>query len=93
MTEIYGVAEAKRRFAELIDRVRDGERVVVTRHGKPAVAIVPPGAVDVRLPAGRPTGFAALAGALEDVEGFDEVMDEVVRSRRSARERPVPELD
>lgn len=93
MTEELGVAEAKRRFAELIDRVGSGERVVVTRHGKPAVALVPPGSVDARLPAGRPTGFAALAGALGDVDDFDDVMDGVMRSRRVSRDRPAPELD
>ena len=93
MTESYGVADAKRRFAELIDRVGAGERIVVTRHGRPAVALVPPESVDARLPAGRPTGFAALAGALEDIDGFDEVMREVVSSRRQARDRPAPDLD
>jgi prevent-host-death family protein len=93
MTELLGVAEAKRRFAELIDRVGAGERVVVTRHGKPAVALVPPEAVDAHLPAGRPTGFAALVGVLADVDDFGDAMDGVVRSRRSARDRPAPELD
>lgn len=93
MTEILGVAEAKRRFAELIERVGGGERVVVTRHGKPAVAIVPPEAVDARQPTGRPTGFAALAGALADIDDFGDVMDGVVRSRRTGRDRPAPELD
>jgi prevent-host-death family protein len=93
MTEILGVAEAKRRFAELIDRVGTGERVLVTRHGKPAIALVSPDAVDARMPAGRPTGFAALAGAVADVDDFGDVMEDVVRSRRSARDRPAPELD
>jgi prevent-host-death family protein len=93
MTEVLGVAEAKRRFAELIDRVGAGERIVVTRHGKPAVAIVRPDAVDERLPPGRPTGFAALTGALADVDGFAETMDDVIRSRRTARDRPAPRLD
>ena len=51
---------------KLIDRVRAGERIVVTRHGKPAVAIVPPDAVDARLPSGRPSGFAALAGRIRE---------------------------
>ena len=34
-----GVLEAKNRFSELLDRVERGERVVITRHGKP-VAIM-----------------------------------------------------
>ncbi len=93
MTEIIGVAEAKRTFADLIDRVGAGERVLVTRHGKPAVAIVAPEEVDPSLPSGRPTGFAALAGMLADVEGFADVMDDVVRSRDDARDRPAPQLE
>jgi prevent-host-death family protein len=93
MTDRLGVAEAKRRFSELIDRVAHGERVVVTRHGKPAVAIVPPDALDARLPAGRPTGFAALAGVLADVEDFGGLMEDVVSSRRTARDRAAPQLD
>jgi prevent-host-death family protein len=93
MTERLGVAEAKRRFSELVDRVRGGESVLVTRHGKPAVALVPPSSLPDRPPAAELTGFAALAGALGDVEGLDETMAEVVASRRKARDRPAPDLD
>ncbi len=38
--ETLGVAEAKRRFSELIERVGRGERFVICRRGKPAVALV-----------------------------------------------------
>lgn len=86
------VADAKRRFSELLDRVASGERLVVTRRGKPAVALVPPDAIPVGVPNGAPTGFAALAGCLADVEGFDETMREVVASRQSAGDRPAPDL-
>ncbi len=92
MTEVLGVADAKRRFSELIDRVEDGERIVVTRRGKPAVALVAPAEGASSLPSGPHTGFAALAGALADVEGFDETMREVVASRRDARDRPAPDF-
>jgi prevent-host-death family protein len=34
------IKEAKNRFSELLQRVRDGERVIVTRHGQPDVEIV-----------------------------------------------------
>lgn len=37
----YGVAEAKARFSELIDRARRGETVVILRHGKPAIRFTP----------------------------------------------------
>jgi prevent-host-death family protein len=37
-----GVLEAKTHFSELIDRVAAGERVTITRHGKPVAQLVPP---------------------------------------------------
>ena len=36
--------EAKTRFGELLDRVADGEEVVITRHDKPVARLVPEGA-------------------------------------------------
>jgi prevent-host-death family protein len=39
MIEI-GVYEAKARFSELLDKVEQGETVVVTRHGKPIARLV-----------------------------------------------------
>jgi len=36
----YGVAEAKNKFTHLLERVEDGERIIITRHGKPIVEIV-----------------------------------------------------
>jgi prevent-host-death family protein len=35
----YGVAEAKNNFTNLLDRVEEGERVVITRHGKPVAEL------------------------------------------------------
>jgi prevent-host-death family protein len=40
--ESVGTAEAKRRFSEWVDRVGEGERFLVSRRGRPAVALVPP---------------------------------------------------
>lgn len=37
----YGVAEAKNNFTHLLDRVEEGERVVITRHGKPVAELRP----------------------------------------------------
>lgn len=34
-------SEAKTHFAQLLDRVEGGETVVITRHGKPIVRLVP----------------------------------------------------
>jgi prevent-host-death family protein len=40
MTE-FGTFEAKNKFSELLDRVERGERVVITRRGKPVAELVP----------------------------------------------------
>jgi prevent-host-death family protein len=47
MTEI-GAFEAKNKLSELLDRVERGERVVITRHGKPVAEMVPAAASDDR---------------------------------------------
>ena len=39
-TETISAAEANRRFSELLRKVRDGQTVVVTVHGKAAAKIV-----------------------------------------------------
>jgi prevent-host-death family protein len=41
-----GAFEAKTKFSELLDRVERGEEVVVTRHGKAVVRMVPEGLPD-----------------------------------------------
>jgi prevent-host-death family protein len=37
-----GAYEAKTHLAELLDRVERGERIVITRHGRPVAHLVPP---------------------------------------------------
>ena len=41
--DVINVAEAKRRFSELIERVGHGERIVIARRGTPVMGVVPPG--------------------------------------------------
>jgi prevent-host-death family protein len=92
-SHVLGVAEAKRRFSELIDRVGAGEQFIVARHGKPAVALVPPSEPLTRRANRRPVGLAAVAGALADWEEIDEVVRDIYSARRRSRDRPVPPLD
>ena len=40
MTEI-GAFEAKNTLGALLDRVQDGEEIVITRHGRPAARLAP----------------------------------------------------
>jgi prevent-host-death family protein len=90
MTSI-AVAEAKARFSELLDRVSLGERFLVLRHGRPAAAIVPADSAP-EAPA-PPKGILTLVGVLADIDGLDEVVEEIYASRRHAQDRPAPEFD
>ncbi len=87
-----GVAEAKRRFSELIGRVGSGERFVVSRRGQPAVVLAPPTPEALRRAADRPIGLAAVAGALAGWEDLDEAVREIYAARRRSRDRPAPDL-
>jgi prevent-host-death family protein len=88
-----GTAEAKRRFSELVDRVGEGERFLVSRRGRPAVALVPPAAELLGGPTRPPAGLATVAGALADWDGIDAITAEIYAARRGSRDRPAPELD
>lgn len=37
-----GAYEARTRFSELLDRVEAGERITITRHGRPVARLLPP---------------------------------------------------
>jgi prevent-host-death family protein len=91
-----GVAEAKQRFSELLDRVGEGEgegeHIVVARRARPAVVLVPPGHDAGRASTGAPLGFAAIAGALADLPEIDDIVADVDSARRGARNRPAPDL-
>jgi prevent-host-death family protein len=91
--EMIGIAETKRRFAELVDRVQRGERFLVSRRGRPAVALVPAGPELARRPSPAPRGLAAGAGALGDWEELPEIVAELYAARRRAKDRPGPDLD
>jgi antitoxin (DNA-binding transcriptional repressor) of toxin-antitoxin stability system len=91
-SEVLGVAEAKRRFSELIGRIGEGEHFVVARRGRPVLALVPPTVEAARKP-NSPRGLAAVAGALADWEDLDDVVGEIYAHRRRARDRAVPELE
>jgi prevent-host-death family protein len=87
-----GVADAKRRFSELIDRVQRGERFIVLRHGQPAIALVPP--FDARAhDRAVPRGLAAVAGSLGDWEELEGAVEDIYQERRRARDRGAPELE
>jgi prevent-host-death family protein len=85
-------AEAKRRFSELVDRVGEGETFLVSRRGRPAVALVPPTPELLGPPREPPRGLASLAGALADWEELDSDVAEIYATRRTSKDRPAPDL-
>ena len=96
MTEMVSVADAKRRFSELIERVGHGERFVVTRRGMPVLALVPPDAAPAEAEQPAKRGFMALWGILEGVEGAEEwyaEMQRIVADRKDQMPRPMPYFD
>ena len=93
MTKSISVAEAKRRFSELVNRAAYGnERFLIERRGRPIGAVV--SADDLqRLENGAPAqshpGLLAAVGALADFEEYDAIVQEVVREREKAMDREV----
>jgi prevent-host-death family protein len=85
------VADAKARFSELLDRVRQGERFLVLRHGRPAAALVPAAAVAPMET--TPVGLAAVAGTLAEWADLDAVVEGIYAARERATDRPAPPLD
>jgi prevent-host-death family protein len=41
MKSTMSVTDARRNFGKLLDRVERGERIVITRYGKPFIALIP----------------------------------------------------
>ena len=79
--ESVNVAEAKKRFSDLLGRVAyGGETVLITRRGRPMARLVPPE------PPETGEGLAGVRGWLEDGDPFFDHVDEAVARR--ARHRP-----
>lgn len=64
---VYSVAEAKNRLPRLIDKVLEGEEVVITRRGKPVVELKP--------------AAAKSENRLERIREMDEWLDARTRAR------------
>ncbi len=84
------VADAKRRFSELIDRVESGEQILVSRRGKVVLALVrADGTTEGR---SAPVGLVAVAGALGDWSDLPGVVAQIYAARRGARDRRAPDF-
>jgi prevent-host-death family protein len=83
------LAEAKSRFSDCVRRAEAGEACLLTRHGKPVVALVPASDLDnlQRLRAAGPgAGLVSVAGGWK---GSEDLARTVARSRRT-RPRRLP---
>jgi prevent-host-death family protein len=88
---VVGVAEAKAKLSELLERVSRGERIVVAKRGKPVAVLAPPEAVSDDV--AHPRGLASLAGVLADWPSLERDLNQVIEARRTARDRGVPDLE
>ncbi len=71
MSRKLSVAEAKAHFSDCVRKVEAGSAVVITRHGKPVVALVPAAELEEleRLRAAGPAGgLASIAGGWKGSE-------------------------
>jgi len=86
-----GVAEVKRRFADVIGEVMHAKRrIIVERRGRPVVAIVPldDAPEDTRTPGQRLAEVIGFGG--DEGDRFYEEMKQVVRDRHKRMPRPLP---
>jgi len=63
------IAEAKNRLPELIRAVANGEKVVITRHGKPVAQLAPPP------PKQRKVQLGAMKDRIKLLAGWDDPID------------------
>lgn len=90
-SQTISVAEAKRRFSDVLGAVRyQNERFVIERNGTPMAALVPLSDLDQRWPSQQ--GFLALVGAFADTDDLTDALDEAVDSRAEQESRPAPEF-
>jgi prevent-host-death family protein len=66
----FSTGDAKNRLTELIRAVEAGEEVVITRHGKPVVELVPPRAKR------REVVFDGMKDIIKFHPGWDDPIDE-----------------
>jgi prevent-host-death family protein len=73
-----GVAEAKKHFSELLGRVAyAGERIVISKRGKPMAVLAPPYEVS------REGHLSEVEGWLDPTDPFFEAIDQIVRERQT----------
>jgi len=85
MVRKVGVAELKAHLAETLREVEAGSQVAIERRGKTIAVLVPPADAATR----QEDWWGELHGLMAEVDDFERIIKETVRSRRRARPRPV----
>jgi prevent-host-death family protein len=86
---VIGVAEVKRRFADVVGEVRyRGHRYVIERNGTPMAALVPLDDLLARGALDSSRGFLSLVGAFDDAPELADALEKAVADRRKQRSRP-----
>jgi prevent-host-death family protein len=82
------LTQAKARFSELVERlILKKEHIVITKHGKPAVALMPYDEWE-RQQAGAAGGLADAAGPSRDLDSeIDQLIEEIYEARMKSRAR------
>jgi prevent-host-death family protein len=89
MNPTVGLTEARERLTEILERVVEGEQVVVTRYGSAVAAIVP---VPAELDGDPPLGLGAFAGAAASRRDLWQMVTDVIALRSVSRDREPPEV-
>lgn len=90
MSKTIGVAEVKRRFSEVIEKVsRDGEQIIIQKNHKPLAAMVSLKDFEIVKKSGRREnkGLLAAIGAWDDFEDIDGLIKQIYMARRKAKDR------
>jgi len=82
------LTKAKARFSELVGRlILKKEHIVITKHGKPAAALMPYDEWE-RQQAGAAGGLAEASGPSRDSDAeIDEMIEEIYQARTKSRAR------
>jgi prevent-host-death family protein len=93
MADEVGVAELKRRFSELLDRVvHRHELVVIRKRGRNVAAMVSLDEIDEFEERGKRRGLLAAVGAWADYPDPDEFLKIIKKARDRARDRKTEPL-
>jgi len=96
MAKVVGVAEAKKKFSEIMsDIVYRGEHFIVERKGRPMIAMVNISELEKleQIPKveGK-RGLLAAIGALEEFRELNKIIEDIYRARKKAKDRRIQRI-